>query len=123
MTALGAEERGMSVKPTKGITNSLPDLESMVDAFWDAVALVVTAHAVIVESDTGYGEEESVLRQGCEALERVGDQLEDAQLQFARCRTNHGGTQDAVERKDHVQKKAPRSVVQRRPTSPERGRS
>lgn len=112
----------MNAKPTKGITNSLPDLESMVNAFWDAVALVVTAHAVIVER-TGYRKEESVLRQGCEALERVGDQLEDAQLQVARFRTSHGDTQGAVERKDSARKRAPRSVEQRQLTSPGRGRS
>jgi hypothetical protein len=68
----------------------LPELEPVVDAFWDALALVETAHAVIVEGDS-YGSEESVLRQGCDALTRV--RVEDAQLQLARFRKSRNGKQ------------------------------
>jgi hypothetical protein len=73
-------------------TNVLPELEPIVDAFWDALALVETAHAVIVEGDS-YGSEESVLRQSCDALTRVRDQIEDAQLQLARFRKSRNGKQ------------------------------
>jgi hypothetical protein len=88
----------MTAKRSKRRTNALPkpeplpELEPIVDAFRNALDLVVTAHAVIVEGDS-YGSEESVLQQGCEALERVHDQLEEAELQLVRYRKSRNGKQ------------------------------
>lgn len=60
-----------------------PDLTDLVDAFSDAHALVSVAHKVMVDADYGYGPEESVLRQGVAALDRVSDQLEEAERRLA----------------------------------------
>lgn len=63
---------------------SPPDLTIIFSAFCDAQALVAVAHKVMVNANYGYGPEESVLRQGVDALDRVSDQLEDAERQLAR---------------------------------------
>jgi hypothetical protein len=83
----------MTAERANGPTDTIPELEPIVDAFCDAIALVLTAHAVIVEG-RHYGPEESALRQGCEALVRSRDQLEQAAGQLRRFRKSHAAEPD-----------------------------
>src|SRR5262249_43935328 len=77
--AKGAARRRKNAHP-------LPDLSNIVLAFYDAQALVAVAHTALAERDD-YGPEESVLRQGVEALDRISERLEEADGQFDRfCR-------------------------------------
>lgn len=71
-------------KQRKRASLSPPDLTAIFYAFGDAQALVSVAHEVMVNANYGYGPDESVLRQGVAALERISDQLEDAERQLAR---------------------------------------
>jgi len=61
-----------------GRGNQPPDLEPVLHAFWDAEALVNVASHVVMDNDYA-GPEASVLRLGVEALEKVADQLEEAE--------------------------------------------
>jgi len=65
-------------RPTaKGRGNEPLDLEPVLHAFWDAEALVSVASQAVMDSIDA-GPEASVLRLGVEALEKVADQLEEA---------------------------------------------
>ena len=65
-------------RPTvKGRGNQPPDLEPVLHALWDAEALVNVASQAVMDSIDA-GPEASVLRLGVEALEKVANQLEDA---------------------------------------------
>ena len=57
---------------------------------------MTVAHMVIVEGD-GYGPEESVLRVGVEALDRVSDQLEEAEMQLGRLRSKKASAEGAAQ--------------------------
>ena len=59
-----------------------PDLSSICGAFSDGLALVSVAHSVIAHNGN-CGPEGTALRLGCEALERVIEQLDEADLQLA----------------------------------------
>jgi hypothetical protein len=72
-------------------SESLPDLSNVVDAFHDAQALVLVAHMAVADN-THYGPEENVLRQGVEALDRVSDQFDEADMQLGRLRRKHEKT-------------------------------
>lgn len=60
----------------------LNHLDEIHDAFADGLALVTTAHEVITQS-SAYGPEETVLRLGVEALSRIYDQLDRANIELS----------------------------------------
>jgi len=72
---VSSHKKGKQDNPTN--KSPLPDLSPITDALHDAYCLVWTAHKVIVEGH--YGPEKGALRFGVEALERVRDQLEEAE--------------------------------------------
>ncbi len=73
----------------KGRGNQPPDLEPVLHAFWDAEALVSVASKVVMDSLYA-GPEASVLRLGVEALEKVADQLDDAERALHRFLKKNG---------------------------------
>jgi hypothetical protein len=83
MSSLKKGRKSKRAKQTSS-KSSLPDLTPITEALHDAYCLVWTAHKVIVEGH--YGLEEGALRFGVKALERVGEQLDNAEHQLAHFR-------------------------------------
>jgi hypothetical protein len=75
----------MSKKERKKVPKTLPDLEPLGNALADVHGLVNVAYQVVVNGDDTYGES-AVLRFAVEAIDRVVDQLDDAERQLARFR-------------------------------------
>ena len=79
-------------RPTKSARKSiakLPDLDEVLDALYDATALITVASDAVMNGDGGA--EASVLRMGVAALEEVVDQLEHAALKFDQFQKSNGG--------------------------------
>ena len=68
-------------KPLK-TTTDLPSLTDIYNAFTDARAMITVAFNAIVPKIDGAGEACLVLHLGVKALDRVGDELEEAEMQF-----------------------------------------
>lgn len=66
----------------------LPDLDEILDAMYDASALITVASDAVMDGDGGA--EACVLRIGVVALEEVIDQLEDAALKFDQFQKSNG---------------------------------
>lgn len=62
----------------------LPSLTDICNAFTDARAMVTVACDAIVPKTDGAGEACLVLHLGVRALDRVADELEEAEMQFDR---------------------------------------
>jgi hypothetical protein len=73
----------------KEIKIELPDLTEIFYAFSDAQALVTVACEFIMQNNNP-GPAVSVLHLGVEALDRVSDRLERAEMQFDRFRRKKG---------------------------------
>ena len=86
---MSSHKKRPKTKRAKHKTDSLPDLDPIVDALWDAYAFVWTANQVIAQGN--HGPEQFVMRQGVEAFERACEQLEAAHLELSRLRRATGG--------------------------------
>jgi hypothetical protein len=75
--------------------NQFPDLEAIVFAFADAQALVTVTYKAVAESDIA-GAEANVLRMAVEALDRISDQLDEAEMQLDRFRRENASAQAGV---------------------------
>ena len=73
----------------KAVVAKLPDLDEILDAMYDASALITVASDAVMAGDGGA--EACVLRIGVVALEEVIDQFEDAVLKFGQFRKSNGG--------------------------------
>ena len=79
------KERKTTRKKAKAKKVQLPDLTDIFYAFSDAQALVAVACEFMLQNDGG-GQALGVLHLGVEALDRVADRLEEAEMQFDRFR-------------------------------------
>jgi hypothetical protein len=77
---------------TKKIKTELPDLTEIFYAFSDAQALVTVACEFIMQNNDP-GPAVNVLHLGVEALDRVADRLERAEMQFDRFRRKKSNVQ------------------------------
>jgi hypothetical protein len=87
---LAAKSNSKGAASRRSDGNQLPDIGAIVFAFADAQALVTVAHKLIVDGDN-YGPEEGVLRLGVEALDRISNQLDEAEMQLGRFRRRNSG--------------------------------
>lgn len=74
--------------PARKLPDALPDLERIIDDFADALAVVEVSEAAVARNDQS-GPESITLRVGVEALNRVYDSLDKADVQLTRWREKH----------------------------------